>query len=93
MKFSKGRREMNEIRSVWIVRGYHSRDDGDTPELVYEHAFPTRDEAIAIQRRGERELPVLYWTLDRMNHGHIEFASYMFDRLVKDFADEKVWDE
>ncbi len=73
---------------VWIVRGYHSRDDGDTPEIVYEHAFASRQEAMVIQRMGETQLPAIYWTVERMKYGNMEFASYMFDRLVKDFADE-----
>jgi len=79
---------MNDQAEVWIVHGYHSRDDGDTPEIVYAHAFPTKDEAMAIQHRGKLELPMLYWAVEHMNHGHMEFANYMFDRLVKDFADE-----
>jgi len=79
---------MNEIRSVWIVRGYHDRDDEDTPELVYEHAFPTRDEAMAIQRRGKTELPMLDWTLDGMNYGNMDFANHMIDKLLEEFADE-----
>jgi len=82
---------MNDQAEVWIVRGYQTLpNDHEAPEIVYEHAFPTRDEAMAIQRRGELELPMLYWTLDRMNYGNMEFASYMFDKLVEDFADEEV---
>jgi len=90
-----GEAEMNEIRSVWIVRGYygyygyHDRDDEDTPELVYEHAFPTRDEAMAIQRRGKTELPMLDWTLDGMNYGNMDFANHMIDKLLEEMGELK----
>jgi hypothetical protein len=71
---------MNEIRIVWIVRGYL---DENTSEFMYEHAFPTKEEAMAIQRRGKTELPMLDWTLDGMNYGNMDFANHMFDELLK----------
>ena len=80
---------MYEIRSVWIVRGYHDRDDEDTPELVYEYAFQTKDEAMAIQRRGKTELPMLDWTLDGMNYNNMYFANHMIDKLLEEMGELK----
>ena len=75
---------MNErdMAEVWIVRGTTDRDLD--PLTVYEHAFLTRDEAMKMQRRGELELPNIWWTLDRMNYGQPEYAEYMFDKLKEE---------
>jgi hypothetical protein len=71
-----------DMAEVWIVRGTTDRDLD--PLIVFEHAFPTRDEAMNIQRRGELELPNIWWTLDRMNYGQYKYADYMFDILKKE---------
>ena len=85
---------MNEIRSVWVVSGWTDCDmenctDCDMESCpVYTHAFETKDEAMAIQRRGRAELPMLNWTLDCMNYGNMDFANHMLDKLVEDFSEE-----
>lgn len=79
---------MNEMRYIWIVRGYQSLpNDHEAPKIVYEHAFGTRDDADALLSRGETELPTLYWTRDRMNYGQVLFANYMFESLVTDMEE------
>ena len=75
---------MSEVAEVWIVRGYLSLpNDHEARELVYSHAFDTRDDAMTVKRRGETEQPNIYWTLDRMAYANMEFANWMFDMLVE----------
>lgn len=82
---------MNENSEVWIVRGYSSLpSDYEAPEIVYSHAFATHDDAAAMQRRGETELPNIYWTVDRMPYANTEYAGWVFDQLVFEITTEGV---
>ena len=79
---------MNEQDEVFVVRGYQSLpNDHEAPLIVYQHVFASRQEAMVIHRMGESWLPSLYWTVERMAYGHMEFAVWMFDQLVKEMTE------
>ena len=76
---------MNEIRSVWVVSGWTDCDMEDCTDYdmescpVYTHAFETKDEAMAIQRRGRAELPMLNWTLDSHDRWRVQMMDEAMD--------------
>ena len=69
--------------TVWILRGYRNLPDVEA-EVVYTHAFATKAEALEIYRRGTAELPHIYWEINSMNYGCVEFANHMFYLLKED---------
>jgi hypothetical protein len=77
---------MNEQDAVFVVRGQRQRWR-DAWEIVYEHVFASRQEAMVIHRMGETQLPAIYWTVERMAYGHMEFAVWRFDQLVKEMTE------
>ena len=49
---------MNEQDAVFVVRGYQTLpNDHEAPEIVYQHVFASRQEAMVIHRMGESWLP------------------------------------
>ena len=74
-------------KTVWILRGYRNLPDVEA-EVVYTHAFATKAEALEIYRRGTAELPHIYWEINSLNYGHMEFANHVLDLLKRDESHE-----
>lgn len=55
------------MKYIWILRGYYSRDDGDEPLCVYQHAFRTKAEAKKAESISESLMPVTYWVLEKID--------------------------
>ena len=75
---------MNSIRQVWLVEALHINETTGEGEVHLRFVFDDRDQARALQEKGDCFAPSLMWSCTMVACNDFDFAMHMVDMLAEE---------